>query len=167
MLGGVIKSLRKPKPSVIEEAKESDFADLADIHREGFVQGWSDGDLAKLMANESYFCLVARKKGGANKPPAAFVMVRTAADEAEIITVATKKSARRKGVAGQLLQAAIRKLQADRLRALFLEVDERNEAAIKLYHKLGFKKVGERKGYYVSQDQENPSTALVMERDLG
>lgn len=167
MLGGVLNNLRNPRPSVIEEANEDDLVNLADIHREGFAHGWSDGELAKLMANENYFCLVARKKGKANKPPSAFIMVRTAADEAEVITIATKKSARGKGVGRQLLEAAIRKLQGDRIASLFLEVDEKNAAAIHLYRKLGFKKVGERQGYYSSQDTENPSMALVMQRDLG
>jgi len=167
MLGGILKNLRKQSPSVVEEAKDADLSHLADIHREGFTHGWSDGELAKLMANESYFCLVTRQKGKADKPPVAFIMVRTAADEAEIITIATKKSARRKGAALQLLEAVIRRLQGNRATSLFLEVDENNAAAIQLYRKLGFKKVGERKGYYVAQDRENPSTALVMQFDLG
>ena len=167
MLGSVLKGFRKPAPSVIEEANSDDLANIAEIHRQGFTHGWSDGELAKLMANDAYFCLVARKKGKADKPPTAFIMVRTAADEAEVITIATQKSARRKGAARQLLEAAIRRLQADRVTSFFLEVDENNAAAINLYRKLGFIQVGERKGYYTSSDQENPSTALVMQRDLG
>ncbi|MDJ0613394.1 MAG: N-acetyltransferase [Rhizobiaceae bacterium] len=167
MLGGAFKGLRKPVSLVVEDAEEGDVSHLADIHREGFTQAWSDGELAKLIANDSYFCLVAREKGKSGKPPSAFVLVRTAADEAEVITIATRKSVRRKGAARQLLDAAVRKLQADRAISLFLEVDENNDPAISLYRKLGFKTVGERKGYYASQDREKPSTALVMQRDLG
>jgi len=167
MLGGVLKNLGRAAPLVIEEATGADLSSIADIHRQGFTHGWSDGDIAKLMANESYFCLVARLKGKAAKPPIAFILVRTAADEAEVITIATQKNARRKGAARQLLEAAIRRLQADRGTSFFLEVDESNVAAIGLYRQLGFKQVGERKGYYASQDRENPSTALVMQRDLG
>lgn len=167
MLGGVLRNLGKGASLVIEEAKDGDLANIADIHRQGFTHGWSDGDLSKLMANKSYVCLVARLKGKAAKPPVAFVLVRTAADEAEVITIATQKTARRKGAARQLLEAAIRRLQADRANSFFLEVDENNVAAIGLYRSLGFKQVGERKGYYAAQDRENLSTALVMQRDLG
>lgn len=167
MLAGVLKRLRTPAPSVIEEAKDRDFTNLAEIHHQGFSKGWTDGEFAKLLTSKNYFCLVARKKGQADKPPSAFIMIRKVADEAEIITIATKKSARRKGVARQLLEAAIRKLQADRITSLFLEVDENNTAAIGLYRKLGFKKISERKGYYTSSDRDNPTTALVMQIVLG
>lgn len=167
MLGGVLRSFTKPVSVVIEEADKSDFSNLADVHRQGFVHGWSDGELAKLAAKENYKCLVARKKGAADKPPLAFIVIRSAADEAEVITIATKKSARRKGIGRQLIEAAIRLLQAERAVSLFLEVDEKNVGAIALYTKLGFRKVGERQGYYASNGQENPSTALVMQRDLG
>jgi ribosomal-protein-alanine N-acetyltransferase len=49
---------------------------------------------------------------------------------------------------------------------LILEVATDNAAAMRLYDKLGFKKVGERKGYYPRPDG-TPATAIVMARDLG
>jgi ribosomal-protein-alanine N-acetyltransferase len=45
---------------------------------------------------------------------------------------------------------------------VFLEVDEHNEPACRLYRNAGFSEVGVRKGYY----QEGAS-ALVLRRDLG
>jgi ribosomal-protein-alanine N-acetyltransferase len=50
-------------------------------------------------------------------------------------------------------------------KALFLEVDGDNLAALKLYHRFGFVKVGERAGYYRRADGK-PATALVMRRNL-
>ena len=47
----------------------------------------------------------------------------------------------------------------------FLEVDADNVPAIKLYHRFGFVKVGERAGYYRRPDGK-PATALVMRRNL-
>ena len=47
---------------------------------------------------------------------------------------------------------------------LFLEVDADNVPAIKLYHRFGFIKVGERAGYYRRPDGK-PATALVMRRN--
>ncbi len=49
---------------------------------------------------------------------------------------------------------------------MVLEVAADNPAAIKLYTKLGFTKLSERKGYYARPDGQ-PATALVMARDLG
>ena len=50
-------------------------------------------------------------------------------------------------------------------RALFLEVDETNAAAIALYRRFGFREVGKRPRYYQSADGAR-SGALVMRRDL-
>jgi ribosomal-protein-alanine N-acetyltransferase len=48
---------------------------------------------------------------------------------------------------------------------MFLEVDDGNAAALGLYRKLGFEKVGERRGYYKDANGA-VSTALVMKRVL-
>ena len=49
--------------------------------------------------------------------------------------------------------------------AVFLEVDEDNVPARKLYRRAGFREVGRRAGYY--QDPTGRSTAaLVLRRDL-
>jgi ribosomal-protein-alanine N-acetyltransferase len=48
---------------------------------------------------------------------------------------------------------------------MILEVAADNPAALRLYEKLGFQKISERKGYYVRPDGQ-PATALVMARPL-
>ena len=49
---------------------------------------------------------------------------------------------------------------------LFLEVAADNAAALKLYGKMGFSPVSERRGYYPRPDG-SAATAIVMARDLG
>jgi ribosomal-protein-alanine N-acetyltransferase len=71
------------------------------------------------------------------------------------------------------MRECIRRLAADRVAGLILEVDETNQAAIILYKKLGFKQVGSRSGYYKNSSADAPadvhteSSALVMRLDLG
>ena len=48
---------------------------------------------------------------------------------------------------------------------MFLEVDSENVAAIALYTRFAFSKVGARAGYYRRPDGK-PATALIMRRDL-
>ena len=48
---------------------------------------------------------------------------------------------------------------------MFLEVDETNIAAVSMYRKLDFIKVGERSAYYAQQGGAR-TTALVMRCDL-
>ena len=155
--------------SLILPAEKSDLTALAEIHATSFSHPWSDGELEKMFSNEAYKCLVARPPKSEKSNPSGFVFVRSIVEEAEIITIAIKPSARRKGIARRLMQAVIRTLEYDRKKKLFLEVDEANLAAIKLYKSLGFKKVGEREGYYSNNASQSgkKSTALVMQLDLG
>ena len=57
------------------------------------------------------------------------------------------------------------RLAAAGTRAVFLEVDEYNQPAIKLYERAGFHEVGRRPNYYPGPDGK-PATALVLRRDL-
>jgi ribosomal-protein-alanine N-acetyltransferase len=59
----------------------------------------------------------------------------------------------------------MRRLAGLGVRAIFLEVDEDNIPARRLYERAGFREVGRRKGYY-QHESGNSATALVLRRDL-
>ncbi len=69
------------------------------------------------------------------------------------------------GLGWRLMQAAMREARGRGGEAMFLEVDDGNEAALGLYRKLGFQKAGERPAYYADASGRR-SSALVMRRDL-
>lgn len=79
--------------------------------------------------------------------PAGFAMVRSVADEAELLLLAVDPACRRRGVATALLRAVVAEAQATGIADLHLEVRAGN-TAVKLYTAQGFAKVGERRGYY-------------------
>ncbi|SDU46427.1 ribosomal protein S18-alanine N-acetyltransferase [Stappia sp. ES.058] len=152
-------------PPVIEEARPEDLAALADLHDRSFAVGWGADELVALARQSGVFILQARRANVMGSQAAlGFVIVRKAADEAEILTIAVDPRQRRRGVGAQLMRAAISRLYADRVKALFLEVDAANAAAVTLYRSLGFRTVGTRKGYY--QDSDGDGGALVMRIDL-
>jgi len=94
-----------------------------------------------------------------------FVLARQVAGEAEILTIAVQTKVARAGLGWRLMQAAMREAKLRGGESIFLEVDDGNAAALGLYGKLGFEKVGERRGYY--KDAKGAvSTALVMKRVL-
>lgn len=166
---------RKKEPPVILTAKSSDTHAMASLHALAFARGWSDGEIQNLLADEHVIGLVAHKSDAKSdgKSVLGFVLIRWVLDEAEILTIAVSSSARRAGIGQALMDEALRQLYALRVAALFLEVEENNEAAKKLYLKMGFKQVGKRQNYYghisghisgLGADAE--SSALVMRRDL-
>jgi ribosomal-protein-alanine N-acetyltransferase len=150
----------------VDEVGSSDADTLVDIHAEAFVRAWSADDFVSLINNENVFALgVRRESVFGMRRLNGFVIVRIAADEAEILTIAVRRASRGKGHGRLLMEEAMRRLYRERVAACFLEVDRGNDAAIGLYHSLGFEDVGVRKGYYrAGVDPEG--SALVMRLQL-
>jgi len=147
----------------IEPAQPGDADTCARLHALGFYRGWPREDFAAYIAGRDTPTYVACD---AKRKIAGFAMIRLAADEAELITIAVDPKWRRKGVGLALLRAVIADLRMTSARKLFLEVAADNPAALRLYGKLGFVKLAERQGYYERADGQ-PATAIVMARDLG
>jgi [ribosomal protein S18]-alanine N-acetyltransferase len=139
---------------------------VSGLHGERFAKGWGDGEFHSLLTQRNVFGFVARQTSGFFKVPlSGFVLSREAAGEAEILTIAVSSKIGRSGLGWRLMQAAMREAGTRGAASLFLEVDDGNVAALGLYRKLGFEKVGERPSYYVAPDGRR-TTALVMRRDL-
>ena len=88
-----------------------------------------------------------------------------AAGEAEILSVAVASARRGRGLARALLNHHLRRLAGLGVRAVFLEVDEDNEPARRLYRRAGFQRSAGRPGYY-QHGHDHAVTALVLRRDL-
>lgn len=152
------------KQYVIVPLKSAHSAAAAALHVEGFHRPWSDGEFRSLLSQENVFGFVALAEGRPKAPPG-FIVARLAAGEAEILTLAVAKSVRRHGIGSRLVDETLRRLHTERAQSLFLEVDGANAAAVSLYKRTGFKKVGERPAYY--EGPEGKTAALVMRLDLG
>ncbi|MDT4971563.1 MAG: [ribosomal protein S18]-alanine N-acetyltransferase [Pseudonocardiales bacterium] len=88
--------------------------------------------------------------------------VMVIADSAEILTVGVVPSARRRGIARQLLDGLLAEARRRGAVEAFLEVRVDNQAAQSLYVREGFAQVGVRPGYYDGGRVD----AVVMRREL-
>ena len=147
----------------IEPGQSNDAGELARIHAKGFYRGWPREEFIGFLTEPSTPLYVACD---AKRRIAGFALIRHAADEAELLTIAVDPKWRGKKVGQALLRAAFEDLLLTPARRMFLEVDEQNAAAIRLYTGQGFVRVGTRNGYYPRPDG-SAATALVMARDLG
>lgn len=121
---------------------------LAALHAEAFAgvagEVWSEASLRELLAMPGALALVASN----GDQPVGFLLLRQAADEAEIITLAVRPAVRRSGVARRLLMVGLDKMAGRGAPRCFLEVAEDNMAARALYGAMGFAEIGRRPGYY-------------------
>ncbi len=151
----------RAEPASIRFLEAGEIDRLVPLHAACFAEAWDLEALATLLAMPGAFALVATTKSG---EIAGFLMVRGAADEAEIISFGVHPAARRQGVGRRLLAAAIETAQRRGQRQLFLEVAWDNHAARELYLSEGFAEVGRRPNYYHRADGD--AAALVMRRDI-
>jgi ribosomal-protein-alanine N-acetyltransferase len=161
MIGFLRRLLIRGQPA-LAEAGPRDAAAIASLHAASFHRGWSEAEVELLLVERNV--MTHRARVGARF--AAFIMSRRAADEAEILSVAVTKACRGRGLARDLLQLHLRRLAGDGVRTVFLEVDETNVSAIRLYRRAGFRDVGKRPNYYAASGAK-PAAALVLRRDLG
>jgi ribosomal-protein-alanine N-acetyltransferase len=128
---------------------------LAGLHRTAFAGDavWPEAAIATLLAQPGVFGLAAAADG--------FVLGRVAADEAEILTLAVAPRSRGRGVGTSLMHAAMAHARTAGAAGLLLEVASNNAAALALYGRLGFARVGLRRRYY-----PDGGDALVLRVDL-
>ena len=159
----MIKFWMAPGGLHIEPGEVRDAKDLARIHGQSFYRGWPTADFLGFLEDRNTPVYIA---SDAKRRIAGFALIRTVADEAELLTIAVEPRWRGKKVGRALMDAVFADLMMSPARRMFLEVDEQNAAAIRLYERLGFSTVSSRKGYYPRPDG-SAATALVMARDLG
>ena len=144
----------------LDLATPDDAPAMASAHAQAFDSPWDEADFEDLLDGPGIFGFVVRAED-----PAGVLICRTAAGEAEILTVGVAPWARRKGVGKALMVAAIGAAQAAGAVEMFLEVDVDNIAAVALYERLGFVRAGLRKAYY-DRGANGRADALVMRLDL-
>jgi ribosomal-protein-alanine N-acetyltransferase len=155
------KILAKPAPA-LSDAQPRDATAIAALHAASFRRGWSDQEVEGLLIDRS----VIAQRALAGRVFAGFIMSRVAADEAEILSVAVARNSQGRGLARQLLNLHLRRLAGLGTRTVFLEVDELNTPAIKLYGRAGFREVSRRANYYPLPGGKT-AAALVLRRDIG
>jgi ribosomal-protein-alanine N-acetyltransferase len=147
--------------AVVEPATLRDAARLAELHGASFHRGWGESEFESMLAERN--TLVHRLRVG--RKIVGFAVSRMAADEAEILSIAVAASHRGQGLSRDLLLTHLGHLAGHGVRTVFLEVEENNQPARRLYQRAGFGIAGRRERYYRQANGEQLN-ALLMRRDL-
>ena len=147
--------------AAVEPATLRDAPELAELHAASFHRGWGEGEFESMLAERN--TLVHRLRLG--RKVVGFAVSRMAADEAEILSIAVAASHRGRGLSRNLLLTHLGHLAGRGVRTVFLEVEENNQPARRLYERAGFGVAGRRERYYRQASGEQLN-ALLMRRDL-
>ena len=133
----------------IENASIQDLDKLCKIEMECFSrEAFSKQQIASLLANYNSLSLVAK----INSETVGFIIgmmhIERNSLVGHILTIDVLPKYRRKGIAQRLLQE-IEKIFAEKnVKTCRLEVREDNVAALRLYERLGYKRISKLKYYY-------------------
>ncbi len=137
---------------MIRAATMQDASAIADLFYASMPSPWKTSDIEDALRSPTMVVWIweeADEIRGA-------LLLQVCMDEAEILSVATAKSARRRGIGRSLIEYALREI--GREVSVFLEVRAKNSGAIAFYEAIGFSVIGMRKKYY----KDPADDALLM-----
>jgi ribosomal-protein-alanine N-acetyltransferase len=130
------------KMLAIRIASSADFVDLKKI-LDNTHSDWSSVVLSTCFIPDYFIWIIGELNGVMG-----FVVVKDNIDCWEILQIVIDQPYQRHGHALKLLNFVIAKARLKQIQKLILEVRASNHAAISLYEKIGFTRVGIRKKYY-------------------
>ncbi|MFK8253599.1 GNAT family N-acetyltransferase [Ancylobacter terrae] len=151
------------RPAAFRRAAPADAAALAAVHATGFRLPWETQEFERMLVDPLSRGWVATD--GPRGPVVGFVLLRGVSPETEVLSIALAPRWRGSGVARGLMERAFGELAAEGFTMIFLEVEEGNGPALRLYDRAGFQEVGRRAAYYRNADG-SPVAAIVMRRDI-
>lgn len=134
----------------ITELREGGSQDLTSVSKimldafdPRYGEAWTSAQCMGMLSLPGVWLIVASLNG----VDSGFALARLVADEAELLLLATRPAARRRGIAGALVRAVAAEARERGAEKIHLEVRAGNDA-VGLYRREGFDKVGERPAYY-------------------
>ena len=144
--------------TVFRRMDSNDMAAMMNVERAAFALPWS----ARMMRDSADAAHTQVWGLFTDDTLVAFMVFAMILDEAELLSMAVHPDYQRQGYGAALLEAVIARLQRKRVEKLHLEVRASNEAALHLYNKYGFERVGLRKAYYPTTVEGQREDAVLM-----
>jgi ribosomal-protein-alanine N-acetyltransferase len=148
----------------IREIQLHDAAALAHLHTVCFgPSAWTETqikDSLTLPTTQGWLAM--------ENEPLGFILCQIAAGEAEILTLAVHPARQNQGIGKALLQQALDTARKAGCTKIFLDVATDNIAALVLYEKHGFRRIGLRPGYYLrgTSGEAQRTDAVLLELPL-
>lgn len=145
---------------VIEQlGSDEDLDRVAALEAASFTNPWTREMLARELSQSDVAQVYVLRLP--DRPVAAFCACWILFDELHINTIAVDARLRRQGLATALMQYVLAEAARAGARRATLEVRASNDAARRLYERLGFTVAGRRRGYYTNPDED----ALILWRE--
>ncbi len=142
----------------IEKMEPKHIDEVVEIEKVSFSSPWTKVMYAQEIGREHSDCFVLI----VNDEVVAYISSWIVLDECTINKIACRSNLRRCGYGTMLLNHLIKKVHANSVKDLLIEVRESNDEAMAFYKKSGFIIKGLRKGYYSDAKED----AVLMLLDI-
>lgn len=143
----------------LRDMRETDVAEVMRIERAAYEFPWTEGILRDCF-RFGYLCKVYEL------PEAllGYGILSVAAGECHVLNICIDPTHQRLGHGSRLVAHLLRIARDAGARTALLEVRVSNATAFRLYHRMGFNEIGQRKAYYPAHIGRED--ALVLAREL-
>jgi ribosomal-protein-alanine N-acetyltransferase len=149
-----------PMPELVLRAMlPEDVPDVNRLEQACYAFPWTEG-IFRDCVRVGYLCCVAE----VGPALAGYGVITASAGEAHLLNVCVREEFRCRGIGHKLMRWLFLAAYEHGARAVFLEARPSNTNALRLYHALGFRQIGMRRGYYQAVDGRED--ALVFTRPL-
>ena len=144
------------KRSICVFADDNTLDRIVKMESDYFTDSWSENSVKIQIKNQKVIMIKYKEN------ILGYCIFMIAADEGEILRIATVENMRQSGLGKKLLSSVILEMRECDVSEVFLEVRAGNVAAIALYESTGFQKTGIRKGYY----KDNGEDAVLYKLEI-
>lgn len=146
-----------PRPT-LRPLREHDLAEVHRIEQRSYDFPWAPGVFADCL-RVGYCCWAILDQAEL----AGYGIMTIAAQECHILNICVDPDYRRRGYANALLQQLLASADVHGAKTAYLEVRPSNHAALDLYQRAGFSKIGERPDYYPARNGRENAFVLIKE----
>lgn len=143
----------------LRDMRNDDVADVMAIERAAYPFPWTEGILRDCF-RFGYLCKIYETPAGI----LGYGVLSVGAGECHLLNICIRPELQRRGHGEQLVQQLLEVARHAGAHTALLEVRVSNVAAFRLYDRLGFNEIGQRKGYYPATGGRED--ALVLMREL-
>ncbi|MGC4113862.1 MAG: ribosomal protein S18-alanine N-acetyltransferase [Myxococcales bacterium] len=136
----------------------ADLETVMVIENAAFKHPWSTELFARELEHDWSTVLLAEEASPKGPRIVGFIIFWLVHDEIHVLNVATAPAERGRGIARALLDECFARGKTKGAVLATLEVRRSNEAALRLYDRYGFRRVGIRPNYYADEGED----AIVM-----
>lgn len=137
----------------------SHLPQIMPIEKLAYTHPWSEGIFNDCLKVGYSAWVVTNTLGEV----AAYALMSMAVGEAHILNICVAPEQQRKGLASFLLKHLQMVARAAGVTLMLLEVRRSNTAAQQLYENFGFRRIGERRGYYPTHGGREDAFVLALD----